>query len=301
MTNKMTFTWIASQNEEGWLLRDFLTDVKKISKRALTHIKFKGGKIEVNGVEVTVRYILRAGDEVSVTYPPEKVSEWIIPVQIPLKIVYEDDHVLVINKQPYLPTIPSRNNVEKSLAGAVIHYYREKQIPSTFHAVNRLDKNTSGMMLIAKHRYIHDLFSKMQRDEKIDRTYVALVHGVVHKDKGKIEAPIAKKETSIIEREVSPTGQHAVTHYKVIERFRDYTLLELRLETGRTHQIRVHMSHIGHPLAGDTLYGGNNEIIERQALHSKSIRFFHPLDEKMYEFHCPLAEDIESSISLLKN
>lgn len=289
----MKFTWITGTEDQGKLLREFLRDNQQISRRALASIKYKGGHLEVNGREVSVRHPLCAGDKVTLTFPEEPVSEWITPVAIPLAICFEDEHVLVLNKPSFLPTIPTRVDGAASLAGAVLHYYEKVGLKSTFHAVNRLDRNTSGLLLIAKHRYVHDLFSKSMNNEIIKRTYCAIVHGTVLEEEGIISAPIGRKDDSIIEREVRSDGQRAITRFKVLKKFKTATLVQLQLETGRTHQIRVHLSHLGHPIIGDTLYGGEGVFINRQALHSSVLEFQHPFTGDRHVVESKLPEDME--------
>ncbi|MDQ0255383.1 23S rRNA pseudouridine1911/1915/1917 synthase [Evansella vedderi] len=301
--SSITFTWTVQPSEDGQLLRNYLREEKRISRRALADIKYKGGKITVNDQEVTVRYVVATGDVVTINFPEEKVSEWIKPTMLPLDIVFEDDHLLVLNKPPYLPTIPSKGINEESLAGAVIHYYQENGIRSTFHAINRLDKNTSGLLMIGKHRHIHDLFVKEHVKKNVRRTYLALVHGEVMDSSGTIDAPIGRKEGSIIERTVTDAvdGQSAVTHFEVVERYRGATLVQLKLETGRTHQIRVHLSHKGHPIIGDTLYGGREDGIDRQALHSSVLEFTHPLTDEVHILRRPLPKDMERLVEKWRN
>ncbi|RBW69951.1 RluA family pseudouridine synthase [Bacillus taeanensis] len=288
--------WTVKKAHEGLLLRDFLRHEKQISRTLLTDIKFKGGKIVVNGKEERVRYEVNVGDQIEVYFPKEQRSETMKPIHLPLTIVYEDDHFLLVNKPPNITTIPSRQELNVSLAQAVLYYYEQHHIPSTIHVVNRLDRDTSGLVLIAKHRYVHDLLSKQQKQKTMKRTYLAFVHGIVEKGKEKINRPIGRKEGSIIEREVREDGQAAVTHYQVLEQWKQYALLALSLETGRTHQIRVHMASLQHPLLGDTLYGGRRDFINRQALHSHTLTFYHPFLEKVLTFKASLPEDMKQLI-----
>jgi 23S rRNA pseudouridine1911/1915/1917 synthase len=281
---------------EGLLLRDFLRHEKQISRTLLTDIKFKGGKLVVNGREERVRYEVSAGDEIEIFFPKEQRSETMNPVNLPLNIVYEDEHFLLVNKPPNLTTIPSRLVPDRSLAQAVLYYYEQHHISSTIHVVNRLDRDTSGLVLIAKHRYAHDLLSKQQKQKTMKRTYLAFVHGIVEKEKDAVNRPIGRKEGSIIEREVRKDGQIAVTHYEVMEQWKQYALLALSLETGRTHQIRVHMAFINHPLLGDDLYGGTQEFINRQALHSHTLTFYHPFLEKVLTFKASLPDDMKQLV-----
>ncbi len=290
--NNHKIQWEIDKKCEGMLVREFLLKEKGISKRALIDIKFYGGDILLNGVHVTVREVLKPGDCLEVMFPPEIRSDGIIGENIPFHIVYEDEHILVINKPPFMASIPSREHQSGTLANALIYYYDQIGLSSTIHIVNRLDRDTSGLMIVAKNSFVHSLFALEQKKKTIQREYEAIVHGIVVNDFGIIEAPIGRKDESIIEREVRNDGQHAVTHYEVKKRFLDRTLVSLKLETGRTHQIRVHMSYIGYPLLGDDLYGGQRELISRQALHSKSIRFYHPLLERELAFSVSLPADM---------
>lgn len=281
MSTPFQMNWIIGESDEGKLLREFLKK-EEISRTALTDIKFKGGRIQVNGEEVNVRYRLSLEDEVTIIFPDESPSEGLKGEEMPLTILYEDQYLLVVNKPAGMNTIPSREHPVGSLANALVGYYERSGLQATSHIVTRLDRDTSGIVLIAKHRHVHHLFSMMQRGGQVKRTYEAFAGGRVSLDRGTICAPIGRKEDSIIEREVREDGQFACTHYQVIENHHAFTYLELTLETGRTHQIRVHMSYLNHPLLGDDLYGGDLSLISRQALHCKKIKFIHPfLGEEM--------------------
>ncbi|MEH7454682.1 RluA family pseudouridine synthase [Gottfriedia acidiceleris] len=288
---QFSLSWEVKKEHNGILLREFLK-LKELSKRALTDIKFQGGKITVNGEEKTVRTMLKELDLVQIYFPIEKPSEDLIAEDIPFEIVYEDDAVLVINKPFGIPSIPSREHPNGTLANGLLFYYQTIGLQSTIHIVTRLDKDTSGLMLVAKNRYIHYLFSKNEL-KNVQRKYLAIVHGQMNDTEGVIRAKIARKSDSIIERIVSEEGQEAITHYKVLLVNRDYTVVELELETGRTHQIRVHMSSIGHPLIGDDLYGGNTDRLKRQALHSYQLSFVHPIDHTEKNFEIALPADLE--------
>lgn len=292
MPLRFRINWQIDQENEGKLLREFVKE-HEISRTALTDIKFKGGGIYVNEQEVNVRYTLKQGDRVEIIFPPEIRSEGVSSEEIPLNIVYEDSTVLVVMKPAGMNTIPSREHPTGSLANALVGYYEKVGICATAHIVTRLDRNTSGLVLIAKHRHVHHLFSKAQQNGRVKRTYEAFASGRVVKDYGTIEKPIGRKDDSIIEREVREDGQYASTHFKVLARNESYSHLELTLDTGRTHQIRVHMSSIGHPLLGDDLYGGTSERITRQALHCKQLIFRHPFTNEEMRFTAPLPDDMK--------
>ncbi|MFD4704878.1 RluA family pseudouridine synthase [Gottfriedia sp. NPDC058432] len=289
---QFNLSWEVKTEHNGILLREFLK-LKELSKRALTDIKFQGGKITVNGEEKTVRTILKELDLVQIYFPIEKPSEELIAEDIPFEIVYEDDAVLVINKPFGIPSIPSREHPSGTLANGLLFYYQTIGLQSTIHIVTRLDKDTSGLMLIAKNRYIHYLFSKNEL-KNVQRKYLAIVHGQMNDTEGVIRAKIARKSDSIIERIVSEEGQEAITHFNVLVVNRDSSVVELELETGRTHQIRVHMASIGHPLVGDDLYGGNTDLLKRQALHSYQLSFIHPIDHTEKNFEIALPVDLKS-------
>nr|WP_269448638.1 RluA family pseudouridine synthase [Metabacillus kandeliae] len=274
------------------LIREYLKS-KHISKRALTDIKFAGGDILLNGQHATVRQELKEGDTLAVLFPEEQPGLSIVPEPVPLDIVYEDDHCLVISKQPGIPVIPSREHYGGTIANGLLHYYQKHGISSTIHLVNRLDRDTSGLMIAAKHRFSHSRFSALQKEGKIKRTYEAVAEGEIQLQSGTISAPIGRDPNSIIAREVREDGQHAVTHFTVISVRYGKTRLSLKLETGRTHQIRVHMKSIGHPLCGDTLYGGSLASINRHALHSSRLSFWHPFLEKEMVFEAELPEDMK--------
>ncbi|MGE7872136.1 RluA family pseudouridine synthase [Bacillus paramycoides] len=293
--NRFTLKWTIQSVAEGILVREFLK-TKGISKAALTDIKFHGGAIEVNGEHASVRHKLQAGEELQVFFPVEERSEGMIAENIPLCIVYEDDAVLVMNKEAYMSTIPSREHPSGSVANALLYHYDKQHLASTVHIVTRLDRDTSGLMLIAKNRFVHHLLSKQHQQKGVKRTYEAIVHGMILEEVGTIDAPIGRKADSIIERTVCEDGQRAVTHFKVMESFPNKTRVALELETGRTHQIRVHMAHIGHPLLGDDLYGGQRDVMKRQALHSTSLTFYHPILEKEVTFTSSIPDDMQHAL-----
>jgi 23S rRNA pseudouridine1911/1915/1917 synthase len=284
--------WNIDQHHAGKLIKEFLKE-QEISRTALTDIKFNGGAILVNDREENVRFKLHEGDTLKLIFPIEVPSKGIPVENISLDIVYEDDYLLVVNKPAGMNAIPSREHPSGSLANALVGYYQSSGVEATSHIVTRLDRNTTGLVLVAKHRHVHHLFSKQQKSGDVKRTYEALACGVILGHNGKIEQPIGRKTESIIEREVREDGQYACTHFHVLRRHNNFTHLKLQLETGRTHQIRVHMSYIGHPLLGDDLYGGDTSLIDRQALHCRMVTFFHPFLKQELSFSAPLPPDME--------
>ncbi|KIL47426.1 RluA family pseudouridine synthase [Jeotgalibacillus campisalis] len=298
MDKRVRLQWVVDENE-SILLREFLK-IKEISKRSLTDIKYNGGTIKINGVESTVRTLIKSGDRVEVQFPVENRSQTLLPELIKLDVVYEDDDVLIINKPPYMNSIPSREQMSGSIANAVAGMYDSRQYPGAVHIATRLDRDTSGLMLIAKHAHAHHLIGKLQKQNKVSRSYLAIIHGEINPPVGRVCAPIGRKSTSIIEREVRQDGQQAVTDYRLIDQNNFYSAVELKLQTGRTHQIRVHLNHLGHPIVGDDLYGGKRDVIQRQALHSRELTFIHPLTKKEMSFKAEPPADIRSLLDRIR-
>lgn len=286
--------WMVEKEYDGLLLRDYLQDVQGISRRLLKTVKYGGGAMMVNREIRSVRSRLQAGDQIELQFPPEVTSGRIQPEPIPLSIVYEDDAVLVIDKPAGMATIPSINHPSGTIANAVLAYYQQQHLPFTVHIVTRLDRDTSGLLLIAKHRYSHSLLSKAQQHGTIKRSYQAITEGELVLDQCTIDEPIGRKEGSIIQRTVTEDGKCAHTAYKVIRRQNGYSLVDVTLQTGRTHQIRVHFSHIGYPITGDQLYGASGCLINRQALHCSSLAFDHPFTAKPMIFQSALPEDMNN-------
>lgn len=276
--------WMITQEQDGMSIRDYLRSVQTFSRRLIIKVKEEDGQIRVNGVDQTVSYTLAVGDEIEVIFPPEKIGLGLVPEDFPLSIVYEDEAVLVLDKPAGIATIPSFKHTNGTIANAVLGHYRKYHVPYTVHVVTRLDRDTSGLMLVAKHQYSHSLLSNDQRAGNVTRNYCAVVEGILPQLAGTIDANIGRKEGSIIERTVVETGKRAITHYQVEDQSSSYTLVSIKLETGRTHQIRVHFSHFGHSLAGDNLYGGSTKDINRQALHCKKLSFSHPFTKKVMQF-----------------
>lgn len=297
MKNNNVFTLKFYATSDGELLRHAI-EKQGISKRALTDIKFYGGNILVNGQERNVRHLLQKSDEITIIFPPEEPSNGLVAEYGDLSIVYEDHSFLIVDKPAFMNTIPSREHPSGSVANFLLGYFEKKGIASTVHIVTRLDRDTSGLLCIAKHRHIHHLMGLQQEQGLINKQYEAIVHGHLNDDELSVKAPIGRKDTSIIEREVREDGQFAHTDVLVLNRSftikgDPITLVRLRLHTGRTHQIRVHMAHIGHPLVGDDLYGGSRELINRQALHCVYLEMIHPLTKESISIASRIGPDME--------
>lgn len=285
---------------DGDLLRDYLHKELRLSHRTLSAIKYKGGKLLVDGQERTVRHILHDGDVLNIVMPPEKPSDFLVSEPMPLNIVYEDEFLVVVNKQAGIPVIPSHQYPSGTLANGLLNYFEAENLASTVHIVNRLDRNTSGLMLVAKSRFSHERLFKMQKQKLIHRRYLALADGIIQSNEGTIDAPIGRREGSVIERKVDwMDGRRSITYFKVLRRYSDRTLVAVQLMTGRTHQIRVHFSSQGHPLLGDDLYGGPADRITRQALHSFELVFTHPFTGQLFHLHAPLPEDMARLVGSL--
>lgn len=284
--------WTVEKEHEGMTIQEYLQNVHAFSRRILKAAKFDGGEILLNGIPQTVRSRLMAGDVLAIQFSNEQKGIHMKPESLPLSIVHEDADIIVLHKPSGIASIPSLHHPSGTIANGLLGYYEKHSIPYTVHVVTRLDRDTSGLMLIAKHRYSHSQLATSQKAGGVKRKYVAIVEGHLKKRKGTIHQPIGRKEGSIIERTVTESGKVAITHYEVMKESMKHSLLKVELETGRTHQIRVHFSSIGHPLAGDDLYGGSTHFIERQALHCYELIFTHPETKDIIQFHSDLPEDM---------
>ncbi|MCM3079505.1 RluA family pseudouridine synthase [Brevibacillus invocatus] len=285
----------ADAADAGQTVREVLQKRYGVSRRLLIRAKFKG-LITRNGTLVFVNERLQAGDEIVVLVNEEE-TEAVAPEEMPLVIRYEDEDLMVIAKPAGLVVHPTGNHASGTLANGVIAYWKRQGEKRRFRAVNRLDKDTSGLLIIAKNQWAHEQFSRMQQDRSLKRTYLAIAEGIVEPGAGTMDEPIGLAENSFITRQVRADGQSAVTHFRVLTHGEGMSFVELRLETGRTHQIRVHMSHRGHPLAGDDLYGGARTHIGRQALHAVELAFVHPRSGNEMHFREPIPEDMQQLLN----
>jgi 23S rRNA pseudouridine1911/1915/1917 synthase len=289
---KRQFTYKISDTDIGKTIGIFLKE-QGFSSTIITHLKRTEHGILLNGTWAYTRDKLNKNDELSIQLIETESSSNIVPSSLPLDIVYEDEDLLIVNKPADMPIHPSQGNYDNTLANAVAHYFQSQDIPYTYRCINRLDRDTTGLLILAKHMYSASLLSNMVQNREIHREYLAIATGVTP-ESGTIIAPIARVDGSTIERCVNKdNGEYACTHYKTLKSKNGYSLVSLKLETGRTHQIRVHMKHIGHPLPGDFLYNPDYSLIKRQALHSHKLTFTHPITGEELCFTADLPEDMK--------
>lgn len=283
-----TITWKVPAGTEGLKVKKFLSQYKDVSRRLWKKIDTL--PLYINGGEVRGNDRLSAGDELQISIPAGTVPAHFKESREELDVLYEDNDVIVVNKPAGLPTLPGRAIGEKSLAGRLAGYLRSRGIQSAIHPVSRLDRGTSGIVPFACHAYAH---SRMEKHMDAGaKEYVGIVEGRWPQEFTCIDVPIRPSTTSLVEQVAAPDGKRAVTTAEVIELLPEYTVMKFGLKTGRTHQIRVHASVSGFPLAGDTLYGNENDCLKRQALHACRLDFFHPVQETMITVTAPLPEDI---------
>lgn len=247
--------------------------------------------ILLNGEKAFGKTRVKEGDFLRICIPETETSPHIVPSEIPLSILYEDEDILIVNKPANTPIHPSQGNYENTLANAAAWYFQQKDQPFVYRCINRLDRDTTGALILAKNALSAALLGNQMQKRQIRRTYLALAEGVTPKS-GTICAPIAREQDSVITRTVDfENGEKAVTHFERLGFSNDLSLLELHLETGRTHQIRVHLKYLGFPIPGDYLYNPHYEKISRQALHSYQLDFSHPITGQPLTFTAPVPED----------
>ena len=275
-------------------IRQVLRERFGISERLLTKLK-KSKKIFLNDSnKIYMDMYVKPNDKINVNLDFDEDNSNIIPVKMDLKILYEDESIIIVDKPANMPVHPSLNHYEDSLSNGIKYYFNILELKRKIRPINRLDKNTSGIVIFAKNEYIQDRLNKYHKE------YLAIVVGKLL-GSGIIDKPIARKEDSIIERCIDSNGEKSITEYEVIQNFKvnntNLSLLKCILHTGRTHQIRVHMKSIGHPILGDTLYGNYSELINRQALHAYKICFIHPITKKEIEITSSIPNDMLKTIN----
>ncbi len=302
MNREFVFQKQQEDDFSGETIAAFLTKQGWTSQN-LKNLRKTPDGIEVNGERAFQNYRLQPEDLLKVRVMEEASSGKIVPVKLPFSIVYEDEDIIAVNKPADMPIHPSLRNYENSLANALMYYYAQQDLPFVFRCINRLDRDTSGLTIVAKNSVSAGILGKQMAasvknsciPKPLRREYLGIVRGESVPEHGTIEAPIARKDTSVIERMVDfQNGEHAVTHYEVVKRGHGHSLLKLWLETGRTHQIRVHLKYAGFPLIGDYLYNPDMEYIHRQALHSYRLTFLHPITGQSLQLEAPMPEDMKT-------
>lgn len=301
---KRILTYPITESDSDQRIYDFLCH-HGYSRHIRTWLKQHPGSVRLNGEEALFYFPLKNGDLMEISLEEEHPSENIVPVDLPIHIIYEDEDLMVIDKPADMPVHPSIGNYENTLANAAAWYFHRQDIPFVFRCINRLDRDTTGLLILAKHMLSGAILSDQMKKRAIHRTYLAITEGKTD-PAGTIDSPIGRTDQSLILRQVDhENGDSACTHYlqkcwhpktfypETLPVPQDgLSLVQLQLETGRTHQIRVHMTSIGHPLIGDTLYNPETALMNRQALHSYRLAFTHPVTGISLEFTSPLPEDM---------
>lgn len=285
----MKLTYVNSSKYSN--VKEVLKAEFSMSDRLLLKLK-KLDKIYLNGNVTSVNHSVLENDSIECYLDYEEDNSNIVPTEMPLNIIYEDEAYIVVSKNAGIPVHPSMDHYTDSLSNGIAFYFNQIGLKKKIRPINRLDKDTSGIVIFAKNEYIQECLVRQMKSKEFIKKYIAVVDGNLDNLEGTINAPIARKEGSIIERCVSATGDIAITHYKVLKRKPNFDIVECILETGRTHQIRVHFAYLGHSLLGDTLYGTSSNLINRQALHAYEVEFIHPLSKKKVKYIATVPEDL---------
>ena len=293
---KRIFTYKITEEDAGKTVGTFLLE-HEYTPTCIKFLKKAENLITVNGKWEFVNKELQENDILETVFLDDENSENIPSVEMPLDIVYEDEDVLVLNKPPKLPIHPTKGYEYHSLANGVLHYYEKQGIPFVFRSINRIDKDTTGLVIVAKNMLSGSILGEAMRNREIRRTYLAVTEGELP-ERGTIDLPIGRREGSAVERCIDENGAKAVTHYERLHYANGHSLAQIRLETGRTHQIRLHMRAIGHPLPADVLYNQNFAVIGRHALHSWKLEFPHPITKKILCFEQEMPEDMKNILDM---
>ena len=300
MSNEYEITIKQQKGRIDKVLADIIPD----KTRSAIQLWIKDGYVLVNDEAVKTNYKVQSGDEIKITEPELQELD-VVAENIPLEIVYQDQDVVVINKPQGMVVHPSAGHPNGTLVNALLYHIHDlsgingKIRPGIVH---RIDKDTSGLLMVAKNDLAHEKLAAQLKDKTSIREYVALVHGVIPHEKGTIDAPLGRSKLDRKKQDIVDGGRDAVTHFRVLERFKDFTLVSLTLETGRTHQIRVHMKYIGYPVAGDPVYGPRKTLPGNgQFLHAKKLGFKHPKNNEMMVFEKEIPEIFEETLNKLRN
>ncbi|MCI8410976.1 MAG: RluA family pseudouridine synthase [Clostridia bacterium] len=292
----MELKYIVRESDNYKNINEILNKEFEFSTRLIAKL-IKNNKISLNGKMCNTRWPIKRDDVITIDLSIDEDNSNIVPTKMDLDIIYEDEWLLVVNKPAGIAIHPSQLHYDNSLSNGIKYYFDLIELKKKIRPVNRLDFNTSGLVIFAKCEYIQEAFSKQMQNNIFKKEYLCIAEKPFEDKNGTINLPIARKEGSIIERCIDyDKGQKSVTHYEVIDEFENYSLVKCKLETGRTHQIRVHLSNIGHPLLGDTLYGNSSNLITRQALHSFRIILIHPISKKQLCFKSNLPNDMQKLI-----
>ena len=285
---------IITQQQNGKSILDILRGELAFSSSSITFLKKREDGILLNGEHATVRRIVTTNDTVEINYEDTEkdLNESILPIPLPLEIIYSDRDIIILNKPPYMPTHPSHDHQNDTLANAVAYHFKNMKTPFVFRAINRLDSQTSGLVMVARNKISAQRLSEDMQKGKIKKSYFAVLHGALDPPEGKINAPIKRAEESKMRRIVCDDGAPSLTQYKTIVSNEMYSAVFASPITGRTHQLRVHFSSKGNCICGDTLYGYPCEYINRQALHAFRLEFPHPSSGEPMCVYAPLPTDI---------
>lgn len=291
------FLYVVPPKDSGMTVRTVLRDRMGLSRSLVVKLKREERGILLNGERVYTSAKVRAGDRVEVNLPDETSGD-VLPEPIPFDILHEDDHLLVVNKPAGLIVHPTHGHYAGTLANGVVHYWQSKGIRARFRPVHRLDQFTSGVLVIAKNAFVHQQIAEQLKKNRVEKAYAAFVFGTPDPPAGTVEGPIGRSDENPHVRIVRPDGAPSVTRYETVETFGFASLLRVYPVTGRTHQIRVHMRHIGHPLLGDAMYAADRDMppgipLERQALHAESLCFVHPVTGERVRYQAPMPNDLQ--------